>query len=195
MRRPSTSTRAKTSLSALQDVRGGEGQRRPFTASLPPERFAHLDDVRIDANRGVVDEHAIVNVADIDGGDVPRDDGFHRLAGSSGNVQVLGKMIQGPERQDARERCSCPLHAAATLLTVPSPPAATTVSPACVTAVADNGVGMRAGFERDGLDFHALGAERARKPLHVGFAAPPLVGFRMTVSKSPQPCRTCARLQ
>ena len=56
---------------APEDPQRGDRHRRPLAMAPLPQRFPLLDDVGIDANRGIVDEDAIVHRADVDRLDVP----------------------------------------------------------------------------------------------------------------------------
>ncbi len=86
-----------------------------------------MDDMRINPEAGVIDEDAPVHFSHIDASNVTFGDRPHRTLEIKRQVQVLGKVIERPERQYA-QRFFVAATSAATVLTVPSPPAATIVS-------------------------------------------------------------------
>src|SRR4029077_1028234 len=64
---------------AAQDSIGCQHHGRPLAKAMPPQLFADVDDAWVDADRGVVDEHVIVHLTDVDAPDLSRGDGGDRL--------------------------------------------------------------------------------------------------------------------
>lgn len=83
-------------------IEEGPGEGRPLAgASAFLFSDASLHDVRIDSKTGIVDKDASINFAHIDPGGVPVDQGLNSSFEICWNSQILRKMIQRPERQNA----------------------------------------------------------------------------------------------
>jgi hypothetical protein len=69
-----------------------------------PQLLPLFDHVRIEADGRVVDEEAIVHLPDVHSRDVSRRDDRNRLMKIDRNLQVLGEVIEGAEREHAESR-------------------------------------------------------------------------------------------
>ena len=84
-----------------EDAERRDRHRRPLAVPLAPQPFPLLDDARIEADGGVVDEDAIVDLADVDSCEVSRRDDRDRLAKVERDVEILREVIEGAERENA----------------------------------------------------------------------------------------------
>ena len=70
-----------------------------------------MHDIGVDADRGVVDEGLAIDLGEIDGACLALGDDFGGLLEVQGDAKVLGKVIQGAERQDAERNAGLGKHA------------------------------------------------------------------------------------
>ena len=89
---------------AAQYLDKGSEKCRPLSMSVGPQLLAALDDVRIDANGGVVDKDAVVHASHIDPPDASFRDAVYCLVQVHRDLQNFREVIQRAERQHAERR-------------------------------------------------------------------------------------------
>ena len=80
----------------------GDDERGPFAMAAGAQRFTLDDDVRVDADRRVVDEDSPVDLADVDTHAATAGDHADRLVDIRRQAEIPGEVIERAERQNTQ---------------------------------------------------------------------------------------------
>jgi hypothetical protein len=90
-----------------QHLDGGENECDPFCATTLSQPLARLHDARIETDRRVVEENAVADAPDVNPLDMTTRNHLHGFVEIERNVEVLRKVIEGPQRQHT-QGCGTP---------------------------------------------------------------------------------------